>query len=72
MVIDAAGTDNNPPPCHPEGLNNIGTDRRVLPRQIPGTYLRSGRPPPMAHVGGCRCWMDAEPLWYAVSPGWSL
>jgi hypothetical protein len=77
MAMNAAGTDGNPGrlPC-PEGVNSIGTDAEGIaaPTVTPAT-------PNCATVGrlpwrtlGLDKLVDAssEPLWYAVSPSWTL
>ena len=77
MVLNAAQTDNNPGrlPC-PEGINSIGTTSEGIaaPTVTPST-------PACATVGrlpwrtlGLDKLVDAaaQPLWYAVSPGWTL
>lgn len=78
MAVKAAQTDDNPGrlPC-PEGAGNIGTDQEGISAP---TFL----PPPWQNCAtvGRLPWRtvgldklvdaDAEPLWYAVSPGWAL
>jgi hypothetical protein len=81
MVMNAVQTDNNPGrvPC-PEGVNNIGTTQE-------GIAAPSLASPPIPASPNCAAvgrlpWRtlgldklvdsDAEPLWYAVSPGWAL
>lgn len=77
MALNAVQTDNNPGrlPC-PEGVNNIGTSSEGIaaPTVTPST--------PNCAVLGRLPWRTlgldklvdaaAEPLWYAVSPGWAL
>jgi hypothetical protein len=75
MVIDAAGTDDNPGRLRcPEGFNNIGTDQEGVAAPDPGdpTCARVGRLPWRTLGVDKLVDADAEPLWYAVSPGWSL
>ena len=75
MVIDAAGTDDNPGRLRcPEGVNNIGTDQEGVAAPDPGdpTCARVGRLPWRTLGLDKLVDADAEPLWYAVSPGWSL
>jgi hypothetical protein len=75
MVIDAAGTDNNPGRLRcPEGPNNIGTDQEGVAAPDPGdpTCATVGRLPWRTLGLDKLVDADAEPLWYAVSPGWAL
>jgi len=75
MVIDAAGTDDNPGRLRcPEGANNIGTDQEGVAAPDPGDPVcaRVGRLPWRTLGLDKLVDADAEPLWYAVSPGWSL
>ena len=75
MVINAAQTDNNPGrlPC-PEGANNIATAQEGVAAPDPGdpTCARVGRLPWRTLGLDKLVDADAEPLWYAVSPGWAL
>jgi hypothetical protein len=75
MVINAAQTDNNPGrlPC-PEGVNNIATAQEGVAAPDPGdpTCARVGRLPWRTLGLDKLADADAEPLWYAVSPGWAL
>ena len=75
MVINAAQTDNNPGrlPC-PEGVNNIATAQEGIAAPDPGdpTCARVGRLPWRTLGLDKLVDADAEPLWYAVSPGWAL
>ncbi|HJY76569.1 MAG TPA: hypothetical protein VKE95_08050, partial [Burkholderiales bacterium] len=75
MVINAAQTDNNPGrlPC-PEGANNVGTNSEGVAAPDPGdpTCARVGRLPWRTLGLDKLVDADTEPLWYAVSPGWSL
>jgi len=78
MVVNAAGTDDNPGrlPC-PEGAGYIGTDQEGVsaPTFLPPPYRNCttvGRLPWRTLGLDKLVDADAEPLWYAVSPGWSL
>jgi len=77
MVIDAAGTDDNPGslPC-PEGPNSIGSnfEGTAAPTVAPSTPTcpTVGRLPWRTFGVDKLVDADAEPLWYAVSPGWAL
>jgi hypothetical protein len=84
MVMNAAQDDDNPGrlPC-PEGVNNVATDQEGIaapspgspgPPIIPGspTCAAVGRLPWRTLGLGKLVDADAEPLWYAVSPGWAL
>jgi len=75
MLIDAAGTDKNPGRLRcPEGPNNIGTDQEGVAAPDPGdpTCATVGRLPWRTLGLEKLVDADAEPLWYAVSPGWAL
>ncbi len=78
MVIKAAQTDDNPGrlPC-PEGAGYIGTDQEGVagPTFLPPPYqdcTTVGRLPWRTLGLDKLVDADAEPLWYAVSPGWAL
>jgi hypothetical protein len=75
MVMNAAQTDNNPGrlPC-PEGANNIATASEGVSAPDPGdpTCATVGRLPWRTIGLDKLVDADAEPLWYAVSPGWAL
>ena len=81
MALNAAQTDNNPGrlPC-PEGVNNIGSPSEGI--AAPTIAPPPTPPSPNCSVVGRLPWRTlgldklvdaaAEPLWYAVSPGWAL
>src|SRR5262245_6901032 len=74
MVLNAAQTDNNPGrlPC-PEGVNNIGTTNEGIAAPSPGNPCATVGRLPWRTLGLDKLVdADAEPLWYAVSPGWRL